>query len=187
MNSWEIYKIFQTFPFVWDEKQLLCHINQFVEKHTRILTELKLLGGKSLKTVLPTPICQKSAFQLLKICKICISKSMPFLLHFYVTIFNKMKIILRNIFKKFSVEKLWNFYHTKSAKTCTICIKICHFLSKEKICRLGQKSLQIFVKFSSARKIENLPFSEKSAELATLRIAVGTELYYRHQRNLEIS
>ena len=112
--------------------------------------------------------------------KICLSASKnlqnlhlqkcALLLHFYVTIFSKMKIMLRNIFKKFSVEKIWNFYHTKSAKTCTICIKICHFLSKEKICRLGQKSLQIFVKISSARKIENLPFSEKSAELATLLI-----------------
>ena len=110
--------------------------------------------------------------------KICLSASKnlqnlhlqkcALLLHFYVTIFSKMKIMLRNIFKKFSVEKIWNFYHTKSAKTCTICIKICHFLSKEKICHLGQKSLQIFVKISSARKIENLPFSEKSAELATL-------------------
>ena len=112
--------------------------------------------------------------------KICLSASenlqnlhlqkCALLLHFYVTIFSKMKIMLRNIFKKFSVEKIWNFYHTKSAKTCTICTKISHFLSKEEICRLGQKSLQIFVKISSARKIENLPFSEKSAELATLLI-----------------
>ena len=30
--------------------------------------------------------------------------------------------------------------------------------------------MQIFVKISSASKVENLPFSEKSAELATLAI-----------------
>ena len=46
--------------------------------------------------------------------------------------------------------------------------------------------MQIFVKISSATKVENLPFSDKSAELATLFVELLIEKKLRifHEKNL---